>query len=129
MHLHKAAQELLCTHEYRERTVGDKIPRKMLVKEIYAALYPGETFNTRCSDCNGCPNCEKIQHNTSHEENRIIRESVKLKDKENKIICSLPLREGWKERISDTSTQAKSRIKKEIEKLSHFPKQRDELAI
>ena len=60
MHLHKAAQELLCTHKYREGTVGDKIPRKMLVKEISAALYPGETFNTRCSDCNGCPKCEKI---------------------------------------------------------------------
>ena len=46
-------QELLCTHEYRERTVRDKIPRKMLVKEMSAALFPGETFNTRCSDCNG----------------------------------------------------------------------------
>ena len=34
MHLHRAAQELLCIHEYRERTVGDKIPRKMLVKKM-----------------------------------------------------------------------------------------------
>ena len=56
---HKAVQELLCTHGYRERTVGDKIPRRMLVKEITAALYPGETFNTKCSDCNGCLKCEK----------------------------------------------------------------------
>ena len=53
MYLHKAAQEFLGTHEYIERTVGDKIPRRMLVKEISAALHPEETFNTRCSDCNG----------------------------------------------------------------------------
>ena len=53
---------------------------------------------------------------------------MKLNDEENQIICSLPLREGWEERISDTSSQAKSRIKKEIEKLSKYPKQRDEIA-
>ena len=118
----------MCTPEYNERSVGDRIPKKMLVKEISAALYPGETFNKSCSDCNSCLKCDKIQHDNSDEENRIIRESVRLNDEENQITCSLPLREGWKERISDTSTQAKSCIKKEIEKLSHFPKQRDELA-
>ena len=84
----------------------------MLVKEISADLYPGETFNTKCSDCNGCLKCEKIQHCTSHEEKKIIRESVKLNDEENKIMCSLPMREGWEERISDTSAQAQERDRK-----------------
>ena len=44
MHLHRTAQELMCTHEYNERSVGDRIPKKMLVKEISAAMYPEETF-------------------------------------------------------------------------------------
>ena len=36
--------------------------------------------------------------------------------------------EGWQDKISDTSMQAKSRIRREVIKLAKFPKQRDELA-
>ena len=53
---------------------------------------------------------------------------MKLDEKENRIICSLPMKDGWQEKISDTSAQAKVRIKREVQKLSRFPKQRDELA-
>ena len=96
----------------------------MRVKEMTAAIYAGETFNTRCPDCTGCQKCEKIQVDTSHEENEIISNSMKLDYNENRI----PMRDGWQEKISDTSMQAKARIKREIIKLSSFPKQRDELA-
>ena len=100
----------------------------MRVKEMTACMYPGETFSSRCPDCTECIKCEKIQHDTCHEENKIINNSVVLDDKENRIICSLPLKEGWQEMISNTSTQAKFRIRKEVQKLSRLPKQRDELA-
>ena len=53
---------------------------------------------------------------------------MKLDDSGNRIICSLPMREGWQEKISDTSMQAKASIKREIIKLNSFPKHRDELA-
>ena len=96
------AQQLLCSHEYI------KIPKDMRVREMTAALYPGETFSTRCSDCTGCRKCESIQIDTSHEENKIIHNSVQLDDNANRIICSLPLKEGWQDKISDTSIQAKS---------------------
>jgi hypothetical protein len=114
------AQQLLCSHEYI------KIPNDMRVREMTAALYPGETFSTRCSDCTGCRKCESIQIDTSHEENKIIRNSVQLDDDANRIICSLPLKEGWQDKISDTSIQAKSRIRREVVKLNNFLKQRDE---
>ena len=42
--LNIALQQLLCSHEYV------KIPKDMKVKEMTAAMYPGETFSTRCPD-------------------------------------------------------------------------------
>ena len=68
--LHIAVQQLRCSHEYI------KIPKEMKVKEMTAAMYPGETFSTRCPDCTGCRKCENIQVDRSHEENEIIRHSV-----------------------------------------------------
>jgi hypothetical protein len=106
-------ENLLCSHE-TNRVL--KIRNNMRVKEMAEILYPGNNFRIRCPSCMGCKECEKIQHDNSHEENKIIE-----------IICSLPLIDGWQEMISDTTAQAKYRIKKEVVKLNNYPVQRDEL--
>jgi hypothetical protein len=116
-------KDLLCSYEINRVL---KIPNNKRVKEMTEILYPGNNFRIRCPNCMGCKECERIQHDNSHEENEIIENSVVLEDNRNRIICSLPLIDGWQEMISDTTAQANYRIKKEV-KLNNYPVQRDEL--